>query len=1203
MSKNNNQQKYKGKREPDYNKSKQPSSAPISNLDLFTGGKTPALALFYNLAYARVAGIVYANLEKNKGKKQKEQLAATVDEKTIQTAFERWLWNPTEKSDLIFPKLKDYLWKGYQNNKNSSGYTITDADKSLIISMLKKLSEIRNFFSHIYHDNAVMQVDDKLREAINRFHKAAYQSFIVEAPKMVEKYEADSQKRPFFSEHGGKWFFKQDGRIFFLSFFLTSGEMQRFLQQCKGYKRLDSNKHFLLHKVFRYYTHRDGATRQHYGHTENMMNDMSADEKFLTQNGQQAFKLISYLNDVPLYARDTRLLPLYLSERKLEYVEDYIAFCKKHDLFQDIFKIEKHYEKVKNENGYEVDRESHNHLTIKLLDKNFSFTESEEKRKARENNLQFDENAFDRSRSITMGDKNLAHYTKCINDPNTMPFVISKNTLHRLILDALRLGDNGKSLKSVLSGFIDERKALYRFWYDAAFKDREMELYKYDEDDQYLDNYYRFKLRSEYLTKEMGEWRAGKTWKEGFENKILKEAIELEYYHFYYAQERKIRKKDSFMYFAIRYLIDFQIVKKWRFMLEKFEIEEETRVVEQEIAGAKFKKVEKLMVNKRRVMFSNRIPDGWRLAIDDEEHIMVAFFDEKNTANIGVSNKATHKFSVGPKAMRALLMAHFDNKNLEDFFTPLMLEIDAIKQGKPKQNSPLITDNEMSYSFKVKAGTTSALKMKDLKEQANRNIEKQLLTLEKIINEDSEIKRWKRAEKNKFIMDCYTLFDWKYKNQDEFKFLRKDEYKQMSIYHYCLDRKKTNNWKYDKFKFLIEEAFFHTPKIVNEWLKDAKSFDDLLLLVAEGTKKRLMQLRSDMGNANIEIAKNALSKLGFHVQKEPKINQHLPFAIHPMLVIRKFYKEEYNNEIDNEKPGRFSKFSLSKKFKEANISLENKLISENYQVGKYLQITENEHLANTKTNVRHIKGEVDNEKIQDMVLARMVDKYLESCSANYQFVISGNTDWVVKSMRKTTINQIFDDAKYGRIELNIRFHQLDDFLLVEGKEVIAKAIHQVLERYQNDEKFQERNAEIQHTDRILQRGERDFLIPYEQVFKEIQRVYNESLRWATHLYEWERSVIALFGNSKLEALAQKTEGKAHINFAQICELANQKEDKLAFLNKLRNHIFHVKIPSDFTYRELKNSEKYQWLRTLLRYDDREIAEKYTKVKNVNTKKS
>ena len=52
--------------------------------------------------------------------------------------------------------------------KNSAGYELSPLDEWVIGAMLSKLEEIRNYQSHVWHDNVVLAFDEPLVEFIEK---------------------------------------------------------------------------------------------------------------------------------------------------------------------------------------------------------------------------------------------------------------------------------------------------------------------------------------------------------------------------------------------------------------------------------------------------------------------------------------------------------------------------------------------------------------------------------------------------------------------------------------------------------------------------------------------------------------------------------------------------------------------------------------------------------------------------------------------------------------------------------------------------------------------------------------------------------------------------------------------------------------------------------------------------------------------------
>ena len=228
------------------------TKTPIPIDQLFTGAKTPEYAVFYNIAYWWISDML-KRLYKNTDTSMHEETSPFIDRfiadgKNID-------FSTLSNADYI--KLRDYLWKGYMFDKNKSGSIITSKDKVLIHRMIAKLTEIRNFHSHYWHDNVNLKFDFELKKWIEDLHDYAVNKLRIQYSKEIERYE--SNKNSLFNKHGSDYFITQEGRNFFLSFFLKKSEISRFMQQRKGCKRNDKPEFKIKHLVYRYYTHRDGA--------------------------------------------------------------------------------------------------------------------------------------------------------------------------------------------------------------------------------------------------------------------------------------------------------------------------------------------------------------------------------------------------------------------------------------------------------------------------------------------------------------------------------------------------------------------------------------------------------------------------------------------------------------------------------------------------------------------------------------------------------------------------------------------------------------------------------------------------------------------------------------------------------------------------------------------------------------------------------
>lgn len=258
------------------------SNRKASRDELFTGGKVPEFTVFYNIAFFRVAGLLNHLLNNS----------YELDKNKLETVYAQYLKESRSGKDKLpddaYSKLRRYLWKGYLTEKNSSGYELTDSDKSTIQEMLWKLLQIRNFQSHYWHDNSELEFSKGLKEFICQLHETAKLSLSEKYAQQLPDYDKNYRDRPFFFNVDGKEFITQEGRTFFLSFFLTKGEMARFLQLRKGSKRNDKPEYKVKHEVYRYYTHREGASKQYFGFEENVLNDLPINEQKEVLSARQA---------------------------------------------------------------------------------------------------------------------------------------------------------------------------------------------------------------------------------------------------------------------------------------------------------------------------------------------------------------------------------------------------------------------------------------------------------------------------------------------------------------------------------------------------------------------------------------------------------------------------------------------------------------------------------------------------------------------------------------------------------------------------------------------------------------------------------------------------------------------------------------------------------------------------------------------------
>jgi hypothetical protein len=301
-----------------------------SEFEFFTGGKldhvphskTADLVIFYNIAVTNIEKMM-EHYEKGSSKKIKE--------------------------DATYRILAEYLWKAHTDERNKSDHGLKPGDKELIDGLYNKLKEIRNYHSHIWHDNEALVFDNRLKQFVERkFELALTDAFKLYPADTIEFEEKlrDKKSKSLFKQNNGKYSITEEGKIFYLSFFLTTGQMSRFLQQRKGSKRTDQPLFKIKHIVYKHYCHRDGASIMGFHHEEGVLNGMDEGQKKNILMARQAYKLITYLHDYPDYLADNDAMPLMLPAperdeklKKVNTVQELQEFITAHSLLQS-FKLE-----------------------------------------------------------------------------------------------------------------------------------------------------------------------------------------------------------------------------------------------------------------------------------------------------------------------------------------------------------------------------------------------------------------------------------------------------------------------------------------------------------------------------------------------------------------------------------------------------------------------------------------------------------------------------------------------------------------------------------------------------------------------------------------------------------------------------------------------------------------------------------------------
>ncbi len=1085
----------------------------LTKEQMFTGGKTPELAIFYNIAFFRMAGYLNFLLGND----------YETDKDSLEKVVKIWKSKVSDNADTLktadYSKLRNYLWKAYMLDKNTAGFILEESEIQMIREMIFKLYHIRNFQSHIWHDNQALVCSRELSFFIEELHENAIMAQTMDSKlnKEVDKYinnYSDIRKNKngqrnnikLFDIHDNKYYLKQDGRVFFLSMFLNRGEMNQLMQLSKGFKRNDIPEYKIKRRIFQYYTHRDGASRNYYGFEENILESLPQDQQEETLAARQTFKILSNLNDIPSESSNPHLFPLFLvNGYPVEKATQMIQWCVENSFLPDLQK----------------------NLIIKAKGDEDSLT--------------------------------LEGYLELkLENSNNIAIKISVYAFHQLILDSIREKDNGRHIMEMLNVFINERQWIKNFLSDIPhFRDKTDE--EQIEDRKKLDEYQLFKLRSnDYLKEKLTNWldRFDKGALSITDDKLLaltvaleQSYIELNYHAFFFEQERKPRAMDRFMEFSAQYLMDFNKTPQWEWMFEAFETKEQQKEVWD--YGVNKKVVKK--VNTRNLIFSTTKPKKCRLVIN-EQHL--TFRHQSYPEQL---------FAVGYRAMKNIMVAVMENKSIEHLPVRLLSDIQKLNKNEALQDLnelSYLTINEIPhFMLKTQKHNIPLDKVrKELIEKATKRIDYIISQLpsknETELSETEKKQPYRnRVDKNRQIMRCYLYYDWKYENNSKFKFLRKNEYQRMSVYHYSLNdiNKKKMNDKNNRYAFLLTDIASHMPDEIKTMIESSSDLDDLLNIVSINTIEKLTNWKTSLpftkGKSFIEI----LTKLGVsNLGQSHNSNKHIPFDIHPIIPLRMFFNTE----------GDISKISLSKRTRESVWASE--LYQAHYNYTNYLSTLNQENAILKKK----IIGEINNILSKDTILWFMAKNYMNRMNpAIRDLVINngiGNQQWQLGNLRQMKIPFPMHIDTLGIVYVELKFHQLDDYLLIESKHMMKRIVKQLFYRYQNP-------VAEEHVGVILQDG--IYTVQYDEINREMQRVYQQSRLWVMHLLEWERKELEKIGAEEKDRLEKKEQGFNHINFGQILAKGSLTDELKVKLRALRNTAFHANIPGDWSYEQLEKDQE------------------------------
>lgn len=1219
----NSNQKHYNKRKGGNRRTSKPSQ-----FALFTVGKTPELAIFYNLALDRLSDFV----------KFLEGRDIVFKDEDFELS--------TEENYL---KLKEYLWKGVSTFvKNDQGSFLSEEDKEIISLMVKKLIEIRNFHSHYWHDNSVLQFSDPLVNFIeNQYEIALKETSRLEGVSGDLFYaEGESKYKPF-QKHDGNFFITQEGRLFFLSFFLNKGDMDALLQQTKGSKGNYLPEHRFKRKAYTYFCHREGATWFNSTLPKENQDLVSEEEQKSTYFSKHGLRILNYLNDYPLYFMNSDFMSLWFKNEdeftEVKGIKNLLLFIEQKTLFPSLNFKEKDYSKQKSQ----VESSSPSEKELKEL------KEIEDKERIGSIEMRFVDNKdyyfeisyptlyqitlecyLDKERVnifkkilkslierrkylfdlLTSDDADRKGYFETIEREYFYPRLSPKEIVEN---EAKELGKSDEEIEKILNSLNKEFYSLeelanFPMGSNAKVLDKlekwkkAVEKGKSDEKDSRLRAVNLFRPNSIPFINERGMYRKKP------ENEAP-QPILVHLAEFYKGFDQKPRTRNKFLRWAGQYLMDFELCSDWEFAYEEY-------LTEQKFD--KNKNEEKTKVRKK-ISYGKVIPKDHRIKLM-KNHLLFRVAKSKEPAD----PKDYYYFMLGKKAMVYILnwilieKKDTDKESLNELTSILKEDLNsvesmgegALKDLKLYEYREKSQDNKFSSTlpeFKL------AVKKRKVysREQLIHKIQTKLKSLEFLI-ENAD--KYNRNDLNNHLLKTYQLFDFGQTTGG--KFLRKNEYQLMSVVHYMLNQKSIRAKDYLDKRFEPNGSILkkRIPGEIYNFIISSESLKDLFLSV---TSDRIvnLQLAYDeltVGNSNIEEIAKKCHFLTKYTQKgnpeKTKKSQKdsypfLPLYINPNLIIKYFDSENYKNGkyvaslTDSEK----KYINIYEKIRK-NLPLTNVLNSKFYEEfwDEKMISTVEDLPEETAHHLRKLKYWFNRYRLhaytEDILLYSMALEYMKIYNSDLtdelrKFKVSQQTK--LQGLFKVPIvKELLNNKDKTGIFISYRLHQTDDyFFRLEQNNFLDLAKHYLLRR-KWEIAYYESKGDAVYTEKYknLPDGTETTPIPIGLLLQERKIILQSNMEITTYLFEMEKEWISNVGDSindsdkqkELIELFKASSSGTHpyIPFGMLSQKFQNENSK--DLNDLRNNVFHNKIP-DKPYIPFMGAEKREnKLFDILKINDR-----------------
>lgn len=1126
-----------------------------TTFELATGGKHPALAVYYNLA-------------------------CDAAEAYINTVNGESLHNPLNQSHLLNDKVLSYLrhamWKGLKDNKNTSGQVIDASEKQTIVQLLQKLNGIRNFHSHVWHDPAVLQFDDQLSRFVVQKHDEAVRELNAVAGNDARRYLEGYEQFPLFQKHDGRNIITQEGRVFLLSFFLHRGNMAALLQQRIGSKRNDEPQYQFKYKVYLFYCHREGSAWDSTSLTTEELAQAQSEAVTKLLRKQQAYKIISYLNDRPAYFGNNANIPLYYTNEQgqAQSVSDMPGlknFVQQNGLLTGVkIGVRQWWADTLPDGASDDERVANERRKM-----------AEQKKRAGVGYLQWLGNT---QHEFEINYHTLRHVVTDI----LLGREFERDYVEKDVLATKRLTAEAHFYE-VLKDAIDGREYIYYqlkgqpmdelLHYDSfPLRKRFNSAYiNYKESVDELDKvfYTKDELRhapllatpkvEDLLIKWHQAFTDSKPQKgecnrrirllnyirpanEAFNTSPYKTSTGLEgiptdpqpmvfhLSHYYKEQEQKLRQEDHFLEWGVQYLLDYGLLPGCLVEVEKY------------VYDKKFGEETVPYKLKKELKYEANIPPQHRLRIIDG-HINIALPNPSG-------NPALTKLRIGDRLLKHLLVAISDEgvgkgKTAVDFLMTVAADYQqllAAQKGKGSVQYTLL--EHFAIPQHLLGNKRKAL---PVREELAKALGKKIAWLQ---GQWAEREGYNRNQKNEVILKAYLLYD--FSEADHGKYLRMNEYEQMSICHFML------NQNPDKVMGLINNTFKlknrlptavyeHIQTAVNDKgllprldvlynviLQDRLDFLRNILLLVNDNNLPLKIVKQQLAYLNLPLSDSNLNPeaRNMRLEKREESLAFLPFAVHPALVLKYFYPTQFAaKQFDGNTPHRKGE----NKYANLLVQLRNDaqyqaiIVRAHYDDAPIQQLYEKAIAITNDDDVKKalhknwqtLKGSMIDAHTKDILLSKLAYRYLESFDKGIAEVYGkmqqsgqlqleqlfgkltvmalNKSDVTIK--KRNGLTEAIISALPDTVYLGMRLHQADDYFYRMKKDNLYQlAVHYL--RYRQEElAFYTNNAKIYEKIAQWPDGTPTNPIPLGHLLQEYKNIGLMANRLMGYLLQYERQVI------------------------------------------------------------------------------------------------